>query len=428
MSPVGVRPRGFTKIAAVCGLLVFSPIQVLPHGRPQARSLLISSCGPSGLESKRPLLRRTSLNVRDHGQTPVEVASDETRELDYLRRVVRHQQKLGGGGLRRILALDLSDSEVTDDGMFNLARLENLSLLDLSFTSVGDSGLRRIEHLRQIQCLSLTGTRVTGATLSGVARMPRLSILRVDGTDVRGGLSPLRGCGMLTTLSLAGDRIGDDELAKLGDLVTLGELDVARTGTDGSFLRSWSRMSELSALNLSGNRQVDDKACVELAKLSKLRDLDLCGTSVGDVGLISVGALAGLRSLNLSDTLIRDEGLSNLRRLTGIASLDLNATRVTDAGVENLRHLTGLVNLSLRNTQASDSATAALRLFGNLRAIDVRGTRITAKGLSDLFESRSFRRIYVSVPAISLEAIERLRKMKDSPTIICEAERPPSTL
>jgi internalin A len=64
--------------------------------------------------------------------------------------------------------LDLSNTEVTDAGLGELARLSGLQALSLSWTKVTDAGLGELARLSGLQALSLWRTSVTSA---GVAKL-----------------------------------------------------------------------------------------------------------------------------------------------------------------------------------------------------------------------------------------------------------------
>jgi hypothetical protein len=57
-------------------------------------------------------------------------------------------------------ALDLSRTAVSDEGMADIAKLEELQTLRLSATRVTDTGLARLKDLHRLDSLDLTGTRV----------------------------------------------------------------------------------------------------------------------------------------------------------------------------------------------------------------------------------------------------------------------------
>ena len=97
-------------------------------------------------------------------------------------------------------------------------------------------------------------------------------------------------------------------------------------------------LTQLTVLNLGGNRITDVSA---LAGLTQLERLDLAGNQITDVGALA--GLTQLTVLNLGGNRITDVGA--LAGLTQLTELNLNATEITDASA--LAGLTRLTSLSL---------------------------------------------------------------------------------
>jgi hypothetical protein len=64
-------------------------------------------------------------------------------------------------GLTKLEVLNLSDIQVTDDGLGNIEGLTRLRILQLGGTQITDAGLDRLKRLTGLQRLDLTGTQVT---------------------------------------------------------------------------------------------------------------------------------------------------------------------------------------------------------------------------------------------------------------------------
>lgn len=95
--------------------------------------------------------------------------------------------------------LDLSFSNVTDTGMRELARFENLQALDLAKTNITGKGLSRIQSLRS---LGLAATHLTGAGLREVAQLKDLQSLDLYGGVSAAGLKELATLKNLQKLNL----------------------------------------------------------------------------------------------------------------------------------------------------------------------------------------------------------------------------------
>ncbi len=112
--------------------------------------------------------------------------------------------------------LDLSHSDISDDGMrilSGLPRLESLSLWDTSITDVGLDGLYDLQNLRT---LNLSETQVTDAGMKNLERFPALHTLILAETAVGdAAIADLLQLTRLHNLALRGTRITPEGLAQL---------------------------------------------------------------------------------------------------------------------------------------------------------------------------------------------------------------------
>ena len=67
--------------------------------------------------------------------------------------------------LEELLYLDLSGTEITDDGMKNLKGLHQLHFLGLDSTQITDVSLEYLKRLKQLKNLNVTNTRITSEGL-----------------------------------------------------------------------------------------------------------------------------------------------------------------------------------------------------------------------------------------------------------------------
>lgn len=61
------------------------------------------------------------------------------------------------------LNLDLSESQINDDGLKHVSQLLNLRSLNLKKTQVSDAGLHHLSHLKNLRFIDLDGSKVTSA-------------------------------------------------------------------------------------------------------------------------------------------------------------------------------------------------------------------------------------------------------------------------
>jgi hypothetical protein len=77
----------------------------------------------------------------------------------------------------------------------------------------------------------------------------------------------------------------------------------------------------------------DDASLAELADLTSLRALNLCGTQVSDDGIAHLKRLVRLRHLNLGGLSVTDASISDLSSLPSLQYVDLFGTKVTPSAI-----------------------------------------------------------------------------------------------
>lgn len=113
--------------------------------------------------------------IRDWGGT----AKTGSTAPAFLRRFVRGDQIVNSLFIERVASVDLSWTEISDDGVRELRGLTNLRELELDGTLITDAGLSHLSGLRKLEYLKLDETSVTDAGLvhlRGLQELKRLSL------------------------------------------------------------------------------------------------------------------------------------------------------------------------------------------------------------------------------------------------------------
>jgi len=135
-------------------------------------------------------------------------------------------------GVRQIAHLPLrvlwlQSTHITDASAATISRIKTLDFLMLNATGVSDRFLEQLEPLPALEKLGLRGSRVTGAGMKFLARHPSLKELDVYWTKVDdAGVEALSHCQSLTRLGLSMTGITNDVLQYLEKLPSLAELDL----------------------------------------------------------------------------------------------------------------------------------------------------------------------------------------------------------
>ncbi|WP_020470120.1 protein kinase domain-containing protein [Zavarzinella formosa] len=204
-------------------------------------------------------------------------------------------------GLARLETLSLRECrQIGDTGLEALAACPNLRELDLVFTGVTDEGLKHTRHCPTLRRLTAPGDMTTTGlaevvnnchelrqlsavecpkcSLSPLEKLPRLSTVdclgnRNDPADARA---------LLKQPYLAGLTVTDPSAAFLGELSPLNDrlrsLRIRHRQAGEGTTATWEpvfRLTELEELTITGSSDVDDDSLTRLAKLPRLKSLNL---------------------------------------------------------------------------------------------------------------------------------------------------------
>jgi internalin A len=140
----------------------------------------------------------------------------------------------------------------------------------------------------------------------------------------------------------------------------------------------------ITAIILDSIDKIKDDDLARLKDLTKLNNLSLVHTPIGDAGLKHLAGIKSLETLYLAYTKVGDAGLAHLKDMTGLVNLYLDGTKVTDAGLEHLAGMKGLAVLCLKDTQITDAGLKQLKSLSNLSWVDMWGAKVTDAGVKDL--------------------------------------------
>ncbi|MFN2566404.1 MAG: hypothetical protein ABR499_15520 [Gemmatimonadaceae bacterium] len=179
-----------------------------------------------------------------------------------------------------------------------------------------------------------------------------------------------------------------------------GSKEVAARWRDWDEVIGVMRERRLPGLHASG--QMTDALLERVSRLDHITVLDLEGSKgLTDDGLRHLARLPRLRHLNLMGCGVTDRGLDVLRRLPALESIVLAWTRVTDAGVAHLAACGNLRTVDLSGTPTGDGAIRALA--GKRELHDFRsGDGVTDAGLALLHELPVFKSWQGGEPSMAL--------------------------
>jgi hypothetical protein len=294
---------------------------------------------------------------------------------------------------KQLQKLDLGNTQLDDVGLKHLAALNQLQWLSIGFTQVSDAGLKELAPLQQLRWLDLGHTKVSDAGLKELVALKQLQTLHLYDTAVSdAGLKDLVALRQLGELNLKGTKVSDTGVKELQKALPMCQIEVdvhlsapPRLSVLGAVIERDKSQPDQPVVAVSlGSTGVKDADLTALADFKDLQQLDLGNTAVGDAGLKELVGLKHLRSLSLGFTQVSDSGLKDVAALTELEWLDLGHTQVSDEGLKNLAALQKLKELHLYDTAVSDAGLKDLSALKNLERLHLKGTKVSDAGVKEL--------------------------------------------
>jgi hypothetical protein len=213
-----------------------------------------------------------------------------------------------------IVALGLSDSDVTDDGVLALRATTKLGAFRAGRTAITDVGVSHIlKSNPEITCLWIDGTKVTDAVMDSVMALKDLRDFSVSRTRLSArALGRLAESKSLVHLSMSGTAVDDDVLIKLATLPKLEVVVARQASISDACMAALSRSSSLKNLELAGTN-ISDAGIRQLSSSGTIEQLGLAGTKVSDDSLNSLATLKSLRILQVTGTQMSRDAIAAFR-------------------------------------------------------------------------------------------------------------------
>jgi internalin A len=284
----------------------------------------------------------------------------------------------------RVTEVSLARTWATDNDVERLAGIATLTRLDLSLTYVSDRGIEKLQKFDKLEDLNLdTAEFITDAAASYLRSNKRLRRLNLRGTDVTDtSLAYLAELTGLRSLDISQTQITDVGIEHLASLAELEELDLGGDKISGVSLNTLKLLPRLKKLGFYGIQRrnaglcwapvVTDKELETISLLSNLEDLNI-GWGVG-LGKPKPGNNSGgeAECKIVGGTRVTDIGLGKVAKLKKLRRLDISGAQVTAAGLRQLESLQQLQQLSLWNIKAlNDSVAAVLAGLPHLTTLDL---------------------------------------------------------
>ncbi len=240
-----------------------------------------------------------------------------------------------------------------------IAKLKKIKTIHAS--NVDDKSLAELAGLKHLSWLSLHGDQLTDRGLSIIPSLPKLSTLHLDSSSLT-----------------------DDGLVHLTRMPANSELLLKGTKVSSYGLKQLKQLS-LRALTINENELTTEDLEAIVNIFPNLLRISLEDCQIADAGFDSLAKLSKLMELNLSGTSFNDQAMKEIVRIKTISNLKLDRTTITDDGL----------------------ATAAKGL-ANLQYFSVRGnSKISDKGLKELYNAKNLIYFWASPGTFSSKAMKR---------------------
>lgn len=304
------------------------------------------------------------------------------------------QELIGKAGWTAVGKLHLTqlivpNCALDDEGMRQVAKIEEIKRLDITGNPVTDKGIAYLKN-HKMTYLVATRTNISDESTKTIATLHELHDLIIAETSITdAGLKNLEHLSV-TKISVSSMPITDEGLASIGRMPNLNELYLERTSVTLSGLKHLSRL-KLIALDVNNIKNFNDDCMKYVAKTwTELRSFDINDVGLSDVGLAALSDMQSLRRLDVSDQGLSDAQLEYIMPLKNLTELVLNINKVTDKGVAKLvAALPNLKLIELTHTKVTEQLVSSLRKKGlNVQCYSVDGEGQSKTDVMELLDER----------------------------------------
>lgn len=286
--------------------------------------------------------------------------------------------------------LDLSNSDVSDEGMEVVQSLTNLRWLDLSNTKITDIGLKKLSNLDKLSYLRIKNTPVSGTGLKGAAYLPVLESLNLSYTQVSDHtIIHIEKASNLQALYLEETLVTEQGLSIIKNFPLLQIMFMPKGIYGDETAKILSELSDLDGNFWNGIQfSLTDEGLKNLSKVKYLHNLELIDSNISEEGYKSLLTLKDFFLLNLSGSNFTDASVIHLDYLPALRIVNLSGTQITDQGIKTLLKYGRISELDISNTQITDDIFPFLRPKEHLVSLNLSHTNITGDGFKHLMSKQ----------------------------------------
>ncbi|TWT99579.1 Thiol-disulfide oxidoreductase ResA [Botrimarina colliarenosi] len=329
--------------------------------------------------------------------------------------------------------LDLSGSEITDDGLRRLSEgLPAMRRLVIDHTKVTAKGVRHVANFKALENLRCYGIEVGDESAKSMSQLKELRQLSGDIALTDAGVQSLGALLHLESIGLKDQGITDASMPVLAAMPGLKDLRLQYTAVSDEGFEKLAGLKALERIQLTGGKLTT--RCVDtLATMPVLKRVGLMNIDARVDGEPTWKGIDGLCSLEEELWLCFCPALSpedfaefseftKLKQLRIESGFQSSASRpLTDEDVSHLRDLNALEYVELTSTVTTDESIEVLAQLPRLRALNL-SCLATDDGLKPLASAPALERLTIASPDITDDALQRLPKL--SKTLRSAQRRP----
>lgn len=318
------------------------------------------------------------------------------------------------GRLTGLKVLDISDSNITSRGLFEIRGLEQLERLSLG-ERITNSGMRVVANLKSLKALYLKGCRITDLGLAKICENVSLTELALSGKKLSNeALAHLRKIGTLKYLMLSGNNFTDAGMAHLKNVPSLKILHAGglMRVTDAG-VKHLSEHPGLERVSFHWNDNITNEGAKHLSTMRSLKMLDVGHAQIDNTGMGYLSNRPTLEYLHLPNRGLTDAGLVHVARLENLKYLWVGGSSkspLTDKSLSSVAKLKKLEKLCIGGAGFSDEGMDHIAGLGNLKELALfKADLLTNDGLAKLGRLKYLTRL--SLPRRSKVSLAGLKPL-----------------
>jgi len=270
--------------------------------------------------------------------------------------------------LKSLEEINLPYTRITDTGIECLTQIESLKKMNPYGNGITDKVIEKIAKMKSLENLGVRSDNITDAGMAQLAQFANLKSLDLNGCPVtNAGLASLTKMKTLDTLTISGTRINGEGLGALREFPDLAELNLLFMKLGDKRISCLTNLPKLKKIWLGySDFGLSDEDLAHLGRITSLENLDIRLTgdhpsTVTNEGLKHLAALKNLTFLRLPGSMsVTDEGLKHLSNLTALEQVWVNNSPITDAGLKCFENMTSLNYLCITKSHITEKGEAQL--------------------------------------------------------------------